>query len=172
MRRTFQRQQMFGGLCVEDNVLTALEWRGGGGGFAADLVAAPGRRRRGANGGRGRGRVLAELRIDRLGGEPASSVPIGAARELEIARAIVDEPSVLLLDEPTSGLDEHERDRLGEILQDQRRRGTAVVLVEHDVEFVMAQCDRIVVLNLGAVIADADPATIRNDPKVLGAYLS
>ncbi|HRE02518.1 MAG TPA: ABC transporter ATP-binding protein [Ilumatobacteraceae bacterium] len=172
MRRTFQRQQVFGGLTVEDNVLTALEWEGGGGGFLADMIASPARRRRERNRRAQVRNVLSTFRVDSMRDDAAGTVPIGAARELEVARAIVARPSVLLLDEPTSGLDESERDRLGEIIQAERSRGTAVVLVEHDVEFVMAQCDRIVVLNLGEVIADDVPAEIRKNPAVLAAYLS
>jgi branched-chain amino acid transport system ATP-binding protein len=172
VRRTFQRQQVFGGLTVEDNVLTALEWRGGGGGMLADLVASPTRRRLERERRVLAREALAELRIGSMHDDLAGTVPIGAARELEVARAIVDRPSVLLLDEPTSGLDESERNRLGDIIQAERERGTAIVLVEHDVEFVMAQCDRIVVLNLGEKIADDTPAEIRKNPKVVAAYLS
>jgi branched-chain amino acid transport system ATP-binding protein len=172
VRRTFQRQQVFGGLSAEDNVVTALEWRGGGGGLLADMVAWPTRRRRERERRVQARHALEACRIDSLGDEAAGTLPIGAARELELARAVVDEPVVLLLDEPTSGLDESERDRLGEIIQHERSRGTAIVLVEHDVEFVMNQCDRIAVLNLGELIADDTPAEIRKHPKVLAAYLS
>jgi len=174
IRRTFQRQQVFGGLTVEDNVLTALEWRGGGGGFVADMLGLPTRRRRERERRERARATLGELRIATRADELAGAAPIGVARELEVARAVVDRESlsVLLLDEPTSGLGEGERDRLGEVIQDERTRGTAVVLVEHDVEFVMAQCDRIVVLNLGRVIAEGTPAEIRAHPEVLAAYLS
>jgi branched-chain amino acid transport system ATP-binding protein len=172
VRRTFQRQQVFGGLSAEDNVVTALEWRGGGGGLLADMVAWPTRRRRERERRVQARHALEACRIEALSDEAAGTLPIGAARELELARAVVDEPVVLLLDEPTSGLDESERDRLGEIIQQERNRGTAIVLVEHDVEFVMNQCDRIAVLNLGELIADDTPAEIRKHPKVLAAYLS
>ena len=172
MRRTFQRQQVFGGMTVGDNVLTALEWRGGGGGMLADMMALPSRRRRERERREQSRLTLAEFNIDTILDDAAGTIPIGAARQLELARAVVDRPSVLLLDEPTSGLDEAERDRLGEVIQIERARGTAVVLVEHDVEFVMSQCDRIVVLNLGEVIADDSPSAIRKNPQVLAAYLS
>jgi branched-chain amino acid transport system ATP-binding protein len=174
VRRTFQRQQIFGGLSLEDNVVTALEWRGGGGGFVADMLALPSRRRRERERREQARATLAELRIDSRADELAGAAPIGVARELEVARAVVDRESLsaLLLDEPTSGLAERERDRLGDVIDDERARGTAVVLVEHDVEFVMQHCDRIVVLNLGRVIATGTPAEIRAHPEVLAAYLS
>ena len=104
--------------------------------------------------------------------EPTANLPIGRARMVEMARAIVDRPRVLLLDEPTSGLEESETENLGDVMQRVRQEeGCAVVLVEHDVGFVMRQCDRIVVLNLGAVIADDVPDIVRNDAAVGAAYL-
>jgi branched-chain amino acid transport system ATP-binding protein len=91
---------------------------------------------------------------------------------VEMARAIVDEPRVLLLDEPTSGLEESETRSLGESMQRVcKERGCAVILVEHDVGFVMKHCDRIIVLNLGGVIAEGPPDVIRDDTAVQEAYL-
>jgi branched-chain amino acid transport system ATP-binding protein len=172
MRRTFQRVQTFGWLTVEDNVLTATEWRGGGGGPAADLVRWPGRVRR-----ERRRRDAAALAIERCGltsvkDELASSLPIGLARMVELARALVDQPSLLLLDEPASGLDATEAERLGRILHDERdERGCSILLVEHDAPFVMGHCDRIVVLAQGQVLAEGAPTEIRRDPRVRRAYL-
>ncbi|MYT23836.1 hypothetical protein GTW69_26745 [Streptomyces sp. SID7760] len=131
MRRTFQRQQLFGQLSVAENLLVAQEWRGGGGGFAADLAGSPARRRR-----------------ER------------------------DPPRVLLLDEPASGLSAAERERLAAVVR--RPAGEercAVLLVEHDVAFVMDLCTRVVVLDLGAVLASGAPAVVRADPRVREAYL-
>jgi branched-chain amino acid transport system ATP-binding protein len=91
---------------------------------------------------------------------------------VELARAIADDPRVLLLDEPTSGLDEAEAARLGERIREIRSQGEcAVVLVEHDVGFVMEHCDRITVLDLGSVLAVGEPAEIKGDPRVRSAYL-
>jgi branched-chain amino acid transport system ATP-binding protein len=172
IRRTFQRQQTFGWLTVEENLLVALEWRGGGGGLAADLLRLPSRLLREKERRSRAEQVLELCGIGDLRHEPAANLPIGRARMVEMARAVVDKPRVLLLDEPTSGLEESETDNLGEVMQRVRREeGCAVVLVEHDVGFVMRQCDRIVVLNLGAVIADDVPDVIRNDPAVGAAYL-
>jgi ABC-type branched-subunit amino acid transport system ATPase component len=172
LRRTFQRVQTFGWLTVEDNVLTALEWRGGGGGFLADLVYSPTRRRH----ERAR-RARVEEILERCGllavrKELAGSLPIGVARMVEFARAVVDPPQLLMLDEPASGLDEAEVARLGTEIQAVRSEaGCAVLLVEHNAAFVMEQSDRVVVLNLGQVLAEGTPSEVQANPAVREAYL-
>jgi len=164
MRRTFQRVQTFGWLSVEDNVLAALEWRGGGGGFFADTVAWPGRRRR-----ERQRRAIADATLQRCGltavrAELASSLPIGIARMVELARAIVDTPKIVLLDEPASGLDETEAARLGEQIQAVRdETGCAVVLAEHNAGVVLEHCDGIVVLDQGQVLAGGLPQDIQQN---------
>ena len=172
IRRTFQRQQMFGWLTVEENVLVALEWRGGGGGLVADLLASPTRRSRERDRRRRTDEILELCGIADVRDQPAGKLPIGRARMVEMARAIIDEPRVLLLDEPTSGLEETESANLGESIQRVcRERACAVVLVEHDVGFVMNHCHRIAVLNVGRVIATGAPEEIRDDAAVQEAYL-
>ena len=172
IRRTFQRQQTFGWLTVEDNLLVALEWRGGGGGLPGDLLGLPSRRSLETQRRRRANEVMELCGLGDVRRELSATLPIGRARVLELARAIVDPPRVLLLDEPTSGLEESETESLGRMLQQVRKEeGCTVVLVEHDVGFVMRQCDRILVLNLGAVIAEGPPEQIRNDPVVGAAYL-
>ena len=172
MRRTFQRVQTFGWLSVEDNVLAALEWRGGGGGFLADAVQWPFRRRREVQ-----RRSLAVEALDLCGlvtlkDDPVASLPIGVARMVELARAIVDSPSLLLLDEPASGLDEAEADRLASVIRSVRDEiGSAVLLVEHDAGFVMEQCERVIVLDQGAVLAHGSPEEIQLNERVRVAYL-
>jgi branched-chain amino acid transport system ATP-binding protein len=84
----------------------------------------------------------------------------------------VEPPTLLLLDEPASGLHAEEIDRLGRLIQDTRRSaGCSVLLVEHNAGFVMTHCDRVVVLNLGAILADGTPAEVQGDPAVRSAYL-
>jgi branched-chain amino acid transport system ATP-binding protein len=172
LRRTFQRVQTFGWLSVEDNVLTALEWHGGGGGFLADLVAFPTRRRRERE-----RRALVEITLERCGltdvrSELAGSLPIGIARMVELARATVDPPKLLMLDEPASGLDETEAARLGAHIQAVRTEsGCAVLLVEHNAGFVMEHSNRVVVLDFGTVLADGTPREIQTNPAVQAAYL-
>jgi branched-chain amino acid transport system ATP-binding protein len=172
LRRTFQRQQVFGGLSVEDNLLCASEWRGGGGGVAGDLLGWPARRRREAA---RRGALDATLEACGLGSVrrmPAGSLPIGRARMLELGRALVDDPSVLLLDEPTSGLGEDDMERLTTIVDRTKASGRcAVVLVEHDIGFVMAHADRVVVLVRGQTIVEGTPADVQRDEQARAAYL-
>jgi ABC-type branched-subunit amino acid transport system ATPase component len=172
LRRTFQRVQVFGWLTVEDNVLSATEWRGGGGGVLADLVGLPPRRRRERE-----RRALVLDALERCGlaevrGEMAGSLPIGLARMVEFARATVEPPQLLLLDEPASGLDEAEAARLGELIHSVRdETGCSTIVVEHDAGFIMKYCDRVVVLAVGAVLAEGTPEQVRDDPAVRSAYL-
>jgi len=172
IRRTFQRQQPFGWLTVEDNVLVALDYRGGGGGLAADLVSFPTRKHRETE-RRERARKAVELcgLVD-VRDVAAGKLSIGKIRLLELARAIVDEPRLLLLDEPTSGLEEYESRRFADVVREFRQEnGAAVLLVEHDVPFVMNLCDRVTVLNLGEVIAEGTTQEVANNPDVRAAYL-
>lgn len=172
MRRTFQRQQLFGQLSVADNLLVAQEWRGGGGGLAADLTGFPARRARERD-RRARGeRVLAGCGIGALGTAYAGGLPVGQGRMVELARAVADPPRVLLLDEPASGMSAPERERLAAVVRRLAgQEGCAVLLVEHNVAFVMDLCTRVVVLDLGTVLAEGTPAEVRSDALVREAYL-
>jgi branched-chain amino acid transport system ATP-binding protein len=172
MRRTFQVVQMFGWLSVLDSVVAALDWEGGGGGFLADMVALPSRTRRNRARKEQAWATLEECGLTGIADQPAGSLPIGLARMVELARAMVDRPKVLLLDEPTSGLDAGEAGRLAEriasIAADHR---CGVLLVEHDMDFLMRECHRVLVLNLGRVLAGGTPEQVRADPAVRAAYL-
>jgi ABC-type branched-subunit amino acid transport system ATPase component len=116
--------------------------------------------------------LMTELGIESHADIAAGDLPLGIARLVDVARAISGRPDLLLLDEPSSGLDERERDRLKVFLRRHvAERGTAFVLVEHDVEFVRSLCDRIVVLDFGHKIADGATPTVLSDPAVRAAYL-
>ncbi len=172
VRRTFQRVQTYGWLTVADNVLAALEWEGGGGGLPADLVAFPARRRRERERRARVADVLERCGLSAVADEPAGSLPIGLARMVELARAIVDRPRLLLLDDPTSGGEEGEMARLGRLVREICvDDGCAVLLVEHDVGFVMEHCRRIVVLDVGVVLAQGEPEAIQSNAAVRAAYL-
>ena len=173
LRRTFQRVQIFGWLSVQDNVLAALEWEGGGGGIVADLFAFPTRKRQERKRIARSHEVLDQCGLLEVRDEPAGTLPDrrgsnGGAG----ARALVASPRILLLDEPSSGLSAAEAGALGECIARVKSEGDcSVVLVEHDVGFVMAQCDRIVVLNLGSVLAAGTPPEIQRNAEVRAAYL-
>ena len=156
--RTFQRLEVFGSLTVRENILVAAEIR-----------------RRWSRDGSNPRRVADEV-ISQVGLAPVSRVrcdtlPTGMARLVEVGRALATRPKVLLLDEPSSGLDDQETDELGALLRRLADQGTAVLLVEHDVELVMSVCRRIHVLDFGRVLAVGTPAEIQADPDVRAAYL-
>ena len=157
LARTFQRLEVFGSLSVRDNVLLAAE-------VAHGLRSL---RRAGVHADA----LLERCRLTSLANRPAAELPTGTARVLEVARALATQPSTLLLDEPGSGLDEAESQALGDLLLEVAAEGTAVLLVEHDVEMVMRVCTSVTVLDFGTVLAQGTPAEIQADVRVQQAYL-
>ncbi|MEU9859674.1 ABC transporter ATP-binding protein [Streptomyces sp. NPDC047971] len=156
IRRTFQRQQLFGQLTVTDNLVVAQDWRAGGARRHRERAAA----------------VLRECGLDALAESYAGALPVGQARMVELARALADPPRLLLLDEPASGTTAEERRQLAAVVRHMaEEEGCAVLLVEHDVAFVMELCARVVVLDLGRVLAEGTAAEVRADPAVREAYL-
>ena len=169
--RTFQTPQNWAALSVLDNVLLGDDDRSSTGLFGAAL----GRRAmRQAEDARWRRAAAA---LDRVGlprslaHAPASSLAYGQQRRLELARAVVGGPAALLLDEPSAGLNAAETRWLGELLVSLRDEGTALVVVDHKVDFLDAIADRIVVLELGRVVAEGPPVEIWRDESVIAAYL-
>ena len=172
LARTFQRMELFTELTVREHLVVARRVREGRErllGIARDLSGfgeRPGPGEDEAVDG-----ILALLGLDSVADRPALTVPLGTGRLLEVARALAGEPTVMLLDEPSSGLDVHETAHLGDALRRVREdRGTALVLVEHNVEFVLELSDRVTVLDFGRVLTEGTPTEIRRSPEVQAAY--
>lgn len=167
--RTFQRVELFGGLSVEEHLLVAELARRGDGGLARDLLG------RGSPRAEERERVrsvLALLHIDDVASAPIESLSLGRSRLVELGRALIGEPSLLLLDEPSSGLDSAETAALVDVLRGVRQeRGTAVLLVEHDLVMVQDLAERLYVLDTGAVLASGPCAEVLRDDRVVAAYV-
>jgi branched-chain amino acid transport system ATP-binding protein len=157
--RTFQRLELFSVLTVRENIAVAAETRRG---WARD--------------GKKNTATTVDAIIERIGlghcaDERVDSLPTGQARLVELGRSLASQPRVLLLDEPASGQTENETERFATLLRQLCDEGITVVLVEHDVQLVMAVCDSICVLDFGSIIATGTPDEIRTNEAVLAAYL-
>ena len=169
MGRTFQRVELFSDTVVREHLLIAERIRNGTGAFWKDLI------------GRGRpapdevaacDEVLELLGIAELADKPVESLSLGQSRLVEVGRALMTGPRVLLLDEPSSGLDRDETAALADTLRAvQDTKGYAVLLVEHDVALVADFTERTCVLDSGALIAEGPTADVLADPAVRRAYL-
>jgi branched-chain amino acid transport system ATP-binding protein len=151
--RTFQNVELFRTMTVLDNVLVGAHTRGGD----RELQARE---------------VLDYVGLDQIYGRPVAGLPFGTLKRVELARALVSGPKLLLLDEPAGGLNHEEVAELGRFIQQIRGdRKLTVLLVEHHMNLVMGISDHVYVLNFGKVIAEGSPAEVQANPAVIEAYL-
>ncbi|HTW14777.1 MAG TPA: ABC transporter ATP-binding protein [Nocardioides sp.] len=161
--RTFQRLELFLTLSVRDNVRVAGDivrsgrrWRGGGSGLDVEAET---------------DRLLELTGLTPIADMEVSDIPTGRARVVEVARALMTNPRLLLLDEPASGQTEQETEEFAEMLAGLAEAGLGICLVEHDLPLVMKLCSTIHVLDQGRLIASGSPAEVQASPEVVAAYI-
>jgi branched-chain amino acid transport system ATP-binding protein len=170
LARTFQNVRLFGNMTVLENVMVGRHVKSGYGLFSAAFRLPRARAEE---------RMIRERAMERLvrvgleakADENALSLPFGQQRLLEIARALATEPRLLMLDEPGAGLNRPEKEELDKLVRSIRDDGVTVLLVEHDMQFVMGIADRIIVLDYGQKIGEGTPAEVQADERVIAAYL-
>jgi branched-chain amino acid transport system ATP-binding protein len=169
--RTFQNIKLFGDMSVIENVMVSCHHSIRSSFFAA-MFGLPGHRSEEKRIREHCLKFLEEADLAHLAFERAKNLPYGLQRKLEIVRAIATEPGMLLLDEPVAGMNPTEKMELSAfILRICEQNGITILLIEHDMKFVMNLCERIRVMDYGRSIAEGAPDEIRNNPEVISAYL-
>ncbi len=170
LMRTFQSARLVPRLSAHENVMLGAHHMTRAR-FLADGLRLPRARKEARALAERADQLLDVVGLGRFRDTPGADLPTGAQRLLEVARALAGAPQLLLLDEPAAGLDAGETTELGAVLRAVAHAGTALVLIEHDVELVMSISDDVLVLDAGSVVADGPPAQVRHEPAVLAAYL-
>ena len=163
--RTFQHNRPFAGMTVLENVLVGAHTRFSGSVFFRKAAEDEREQRARA------GTLVDFVGLSELRDAPVDRLSFGQGRLLEIARALAGEPKLVLFDEPAAGLTLAEAERIAAVIRGIAGRGIAVLLIEHDMHFLLPLAHRVVVLNFGAKIAEGTPDEVRAHPAVLDAYL-
>jgi branched-chain amino acid transport system ATP-binding protein len=168
--RTFQNIRLFGNMTALENVMVGRHVRTRSGVFGAIFQSAATQSEEAAIRQKALD-LLHYVRIEERADDLAKNLSYGDQRRLEIARALATEPTLLCLDEPAAGMNATETAELRELVDGIRRDGTTVLLIEHDVKLVMGLCDRVAVLDYGALVIEDVPAVVQKDQRVIEAYL-
>jgi branched-chain amino acid transport system ATP-binding protein len=169
--RTFQNVALFKGMSVLDNILVGRHLHMKSGLFASGFYWGYGQREEIANRAKVE-EVIDFLEINHIRHTPADTLPYGLQKRVELGRALAMEPELLLLDEPMAGMNvDEKKDMVRFILDVSDEFGTTIILIEHDMGVVMGLSHRVMVLDHGEKIAEGIPDAVRNDPRVIKAYL-
>ncbi|TQR11639.1 ABC transporter ATP-binding protein [Psychrobacillus soli] len=168
--RTFQNIRLFSQMSVLENVLVGSHCRSKSG-VINSVLRTKAQRKEETNSLEAASELLELVGLSMFQDTIAENLAYGQQRRLEIARALASNPKLLLLDEPAAGMNETETESLFDLIKKVQKRGVTVLLIEHDMPFVMKLCDRITVLNFGKKLAEGTPAEIQSNQEVIEAYL-
>jgi branched-chain amino acid transport system ATP-binding protein len=170
MARTFQNIRLFGNMTALENVMVGRYCRTSSMAWTSIIRGPKFRREERATRDRGQ-ELLDYVGLGTSTELLARNLPYGDQRRLEIARALATDPQLLLLDEPTAGMNPRETEETMNLILKIRQSGLAVIVIEHDMRFIFALCDRVLCLVRGSLLVEGTPAQVQSDPRVIDAYI-